>query len=176
MKSMYCNRYFTAVVTAIALSVALPGLALACIPPLPMTAAEEEARDISVQADLWARNDMVFAVTVTAVTSEADASPISRGPPRIPMPGQERIRVQLTPSVTVKGDQPLPAPYEIRDIFVGCAPQGIQRAQVGQRYLIYGRPSQELGRAGGIVEVDRLKDAETIVAVYQAATLAAIAP
>lgn len=153
-----------------------PGIARACTLPLPMTPAEVEARDLSVQADLWSRHDMVFAVTVSAVTAEGASSDGGSGPPRIPMPGQERIRVQLTPTVMVKGNQPLPAPYEIRNISVGCAPQGIQRAQVGQRYLIYGRPSQDWGRAGGIVEIDRLRDAETLVAVYQAAALAAVAP
>lgn len=170
------KKYLMAGLAVVVLSATAPGVALACISPLPMTPAEEEARDLSVQADLWNRNEMVFAVTVSAVTAEDLPSEGSSGDPRIPMTDQERIRVQLTPIVMVKGNQPLPAPYEIRDISVGCAPRGIQRAQVGQRYLIYGRASQDWGRPVGIVEVDRLKDAETLVAVHQAAALAAIAP
>lgn len=156
---------------ALGLGMGAPGIAQACIPPLPMTSEEQQAYDLQSQADLWARNDLVFAAVVTAVEGNHPPSD-SRSEPRVSI--SERINVTLQPIVLVKGRQALPASYEIRDIFVGCAPQGLQRAQVGQRYLIYGPPSSEYGRAGGIVEVDRLKDAETLLAVYQASALAAM--
>lgn len=156
------------------LSFCTPGMTSACIPPRSLTAAEQEAQDLQIQAELWARHDMVFAATVTAVSDEGDGALDQDKPPRLRI--NETIRVRLEPIVIVKGDAPLPAAYEIRNIFVGCAPQGLARAQVGQRYLVYGVPSSEYGRAGGIVEINRLRDAGTILAVYQAATLTALEP
>ena len=170
MKSMRNAKYLTASVVTVILAMAVPGMALACLPPLPVTAAQ----DLADQADMWARYDMVFAVRVSAVEPEGQAAEASDGPPRLTRPGEGRLRVQLTPVVMVKGDQPLPEPYEKRNIFIGCAPQGLQRAEVGQRYLIYRSSSQNSGTDSGIVEIDRLKDPETLLAVYQAATLAAL--
>lgn len=159
---------------ALVVGALIPSAALACIPPRSLTAAEQEAQDLQVQAELWARHAMVFAATVTAVSDEGVGALDPDEPPRVRI--NETIRVRLEPTVMVKGDGALPTSYEIRNIFVGCAPQGLARAQVGQRYLVYGAPSSEYGRAGGIVEIDRLRDAETILAVYQAATLTALEP
>lgn len=166
------HKFIAGGVAALLLSLTLPADAWACLPPLPMTAAEEEARDLRVQSDLWARHDMIFAAVVTAVGDGNPRPADSDALPQVRI--GNTIRVRLEPIVMVKGQGALPEPYEIGNIFTGCVPQGLARAQVGQRYLIYGPPSSEYGRAGGIVEIDRLKDAETILAVYQAAALAAM--
>ncbi len=173
MRSM-AGKIMLSGLTALVMATLVPSAALACIPPRSLTAAEQEAQDLQVQTELWARHDMIFAATVTAVSDEGADALDPDEPPRVRI--NDTIRVRLEPTVMVKGDGALPAPYEIRNIFVGCAPRGLARAQVGQRYLVYGAPSSEYGRAGGIVEIDRLRDAETIVAVYQAATLTALEP
>ncbi len=167
-------RIIVVTLAAGALSLCAPGMTSACIPPRALTAAEQEAQDLQVQAELWARHDMIFAATVTAVSDEGADTLDPDEAPRVRI--NDTIRVRLEPTVMVKGDGALPAPYEIRNVFVGFAPRGLARAQVGQRYLVYGAPSSEYGRAGGIVEIDRLRNAETIVAVYQAATLTALEP
>lgn len=165
-------KFIAGGIATLLLSLAFPGTARACLPPLPMTAAQEEARELQIQAELWARHDLIFAAVVTAVGDDRSEILDPGAPPRISI--NDEIRVRLEPIVMVKGQGALPEPYEIGNIFTGCVPQGLARAQVGQRYLIYGPPSSEYGRVGGIVEIDRLKDAETILAVYQAAALAAM--
>ena len=168
------QKLVAAGLAAVVMSMAAPGAVLACTPLRSLTTAEQEARDLQDQAELWARHDMIFAAIVTAVGDEGPGALDPRAPPQIRV--HDNIRVRLEPIVMVKGNQALPAPYEVRNIFAGCFPEGIARAHVGQRYLIYGEPSSDYRRAGGIVEIDRLKDAETLLAVYQAATLAALEP
>ena len=158
---------------AVVMSMAAPGAVLACTPLRSLTTGEQEARDRQDQAELWARHEMIFAVTVTAVGDEGPGA-LDPAAPKIRI--HDNIRVSLEPIVMVKGDHAVPASYEIRNIFAGCFPSGIARAHVGQRYLIYGEPSSDYQRAGGIVEIDRLKDPETLLAVYQAAALAALEP
>lgn len=165
-------KFIAGGIATLLLSLTFPGKARACLPPLPMTVAQEEARDLQIQAELWARHDLIFAAVVTAVGDGRSEILDPSEPPRISI--HDEIRVRLEPIVMVKGQGALPGPYEIGNIFTGCAPQGLARAQVGQRYLVYGPPSSEYGRAGGIVEIDRLKDAQTILAVHQAAALAAM--
>lgn len=158
---------------AVIASLLAPSAALACIPPRSPTVARQEAWELQEQADLWARHDMIFAAIVTAA---GDEGPGALDPSASQIRIHDHIRVRLEPTVMVKGNQALPAPYEIRNIFALCFPQGIARGHVGQRYLIYGAPSSDLGRTGGIVEIDRLVHAETLLAVYQAAALAALEP
>lgn len=159
---------------AVTVSLLAPCAVVACTPLQSPTVAQQEAWDLRDQADLWARHDMIFAAIVTAVRDEGPGQLDPSTSPQVRI--HDTIRVSLEPTLMVKGNQVLPAPYEIRNVFALCFPQGIAQAQVGQRYLIYGPPSSDHGRAGGIVEIDRLKHAETLLAVYQAAALTALEP
>lgn len=124
-------------VAAFLLASTASGAAAACVPPLPMTAEEREASDRSIQAGLWRNAEQVFTATVVS----ADPEPSSREaqaygvPP--PRPGELSIRVVLRPLLTLKGDAALPAVFEFRDVHVSCAPQGLQRASVGEVYVVY---------------------------------------
>lgn len=123
---------------ALGLALAAPGVAAACIPPLPMTVEQREASDRAIQETLWRGADQVFTARVVSVELEASSREFSpNGVQMPPRPGEEKIRVVLRPLLTIKGEAATPDTFEFRNIFVGCAPQGLQRAHVGEVYVVY---------------------------------------
>lgn len=125
-------------VAALGLALITPGVAAACLPPLPMTADQREASDRAIQETLWRGADQVFTASVVSVELEASSREVGpNGVPMPPRPGEESIRVALRPLLTIKGEAATPETFEFRNIHVGCAPQGLQRAHVGEVYVVY---------------------------------------
>jgi hypothetical protein len=149
----------------VGLALAAPGVASACIPPLPMTAAEQTAADRAMQERLWANADQVFTATVTRVELEPGSRPMSpEGGPMPPPPGQARIRVELRPLLALKGAQgALPPSVAFGDVFVGCAPRGIARARVDEVYVVYAA-NAAMNTPVAAVPLAEIKDPVTLAA------------
>lgn len=122
------------------LALAAPGVASACLTPLPMTAQERAARDRDLQERLWSGAEQVFTATVTDVRSENP--PEAARPGEVPAPppslDDRRIRVTLRPLLALKGPQEaLPSSFEFRDVYVSCTPRGLESARLDQVFVVY---------------------------------------
>lgn len=148
------------------LALAAPGVASACLPPLPMTAEEQAASDRAMQERLWSNADQVFTATVTRVELEPGSQP--RSPEGAPMPpppaGQARIRVELRPLLALKGTQgALPPSFAFGDVFVGCAPRGLARARVDEVYVVYAA-NAATNTSAGAIPLAEIRDPVTLAA------------
>ena len=128
---------FSVFVLAAGLALAAPGVASACLTPLPMTARERAERDQALQERLWSQAELVF----TAAVTDVEAQPFLTEPGGVPVPGSidnEHIRVVLSPLQVLKGRQDaLPPTLEFSDIYVSCTPYGLQSARVGDVFVVY---------------------------------------
>lgn len=130
----------TTLTFGLGLALAAPGVASACLTPLPMTAQERAARDRESQARLWSGAEQVFTATVTSVRSddppeETRPGEISPPPPSV---DDQRIRVTLRPLLVLKGPQEaLPPSFEFRNLYVGCTPSGLESAELNEVFVVY---------------------------------------
>lgn len=145
-------------------AVVAPGVASACSPSR-MTVEERAAADRSLQEQLWSNADQVFTATVTRVEEEPSSRPVGPGGVPLPsLPGQARIQVELRPLLALKGDQSaVPATFEFKDIFVGCAPRGLARARVDEIFVVYAANAATNTAASAIPLAD-IKDPATLAA------------
>lgn len=143
---------------AIALAATAPGVASACRPGPYRTMEEKVAAERLNQERLWAEFAHVFTAVVVNVEQEPPSWPAEPGrPPAYAPPGQQYIRVQLTPELVIKGEAELPGPYDLRNVFYGCVPSDLATARVGHIFLVYGDERN-------LVRSDRLTDPVTLAA------------
>lgn len=122
------------------LALAAPGVASACLTPLPVTARERAAMDQELQERLWSGAEQVFTATVTDVRSENPPEEARPGelPPPPPSLDDRRIRVTLRPLLALKGPQEaLPPSFEFQDVYVSCTPGGLESARLDQVFVVY---------------------------------------
>lgn len=127
-----------------AVALAAAGQALACMPasgPTP-TPEQQTVWRTALQSSFWTGADTVLIAAVT----KSDVT-------------ERTLNVTLAPSMVIKGEGPIPAPFVVSDAMSNCRPGGVMGAgpiTVGQVYVVYRNTRGDL-----VVHEDDLMDPAT---------------